>query len=45
VEIRVAAEEDLPAIYPFYSTIMDEGRTYAFPDHGLLGLHLMHRRL
>ncbi|HEY5017813.1 MAG TPA: hypothetical protein VII59_13665 [Streptosporangiaceae bacterium] len=95
MEIRVATAEDWPSIYPFYSTIMDGGRTYAFPegqtleearpwwmeqppgrtvvavndpavhlwkslglevigtvpesfdhpDHGLVGLHVMHRRL
>ena len=32
MEIRVAADEDWPSIYPFYSTIMAEGRTYAFPE-------------
>lgn len=32
MEIRVATAEDWPAIYTFYSTIMDEGRTYAFPE-------------
>ena len=32
MEIRVATDEDWPGIYPFYSTIMAEGRTYAFPD-------------
>ena len=32
VEIRAAAAEDWPGIYPFYSTIMNEGRTYAFPE-------------
>lgn len=29
--IRRATDEDWPAIFPFYSTIVDEGRTYAFP--------------
>jgi hypothetical protein len=67
VEIRVATDEDWPSIYPFYSQIMAEGRTYAFPvhlrkspgfevigtvpeafdhpGHGLVGLHVMYRRL
>jgi hypothetical protein len=53
VDTRVAADEDWPGIYSCYSQIMAEGRTYAFPerlglhrpDHGLVGLHLMYRRL
>jgi len=51
VEIRVAAEEGWPSIYPCYSMIMNEGRTYAFPESqtleeaGLVGLHVMYRRL
>ena len=32
MEIRVATDEDWPSIYPFYSQIMAEGRTYAFPE-------------
>jgi hypothetical protein len=32
VEIRVATDEDWPSIYPFYSQIMAEGGTYAFPE-------------
>jgi L-amino acid N-acyltransferase YncA len=32
VEIRVATDEDWPSIYPFYSQVMAEGRTYAFPE-------------
>jgi GNAT superfamily N-acetyltransferase len=31
VQIRDATEDDWPHIYPFYSQIMDEGRTYASP--------------
>jgi L-amino acid N-acyltransferase YncA len=36
VEIRVATDQDWPGIYPFYSQVMAEGRTYAFPER--LGL-------
>jgi GNAT superfamily N-acetyltransferase len=32
VEIRTATDEDWPSIYPFYSMIMAEGRTYPFPE-------------
>jgi len=32
MEIRVATDEDWPAIYRFYSAIMAAGRTYAFPE-------------
>ena len=32
MEIRVATDADWPSIYPFYSAIMNEGRTYAFPE-------------
>ncbi|MER5631493.1 GNAT family N-acetyltransferase [Streptomyces nitrosporeus] len=32
MEIRIATDEDWPSIYPFYSAIMAEGRTYAFPE-------------
>jgi GNAT superfamily N-acetyltransferase len=31
VEIRAATRDDWPAIYPFFSRIVDEGRTYAYP--------------
>lgn len=29
--VRAATAEDWPLIHPFYSAIVDEGRTYAFP--------------
>jgi GNAT superfamily N-acetyltransferase len=32
MEIRTATDADWPLIYPFYSLIMAEGRTYAFPE-------------
>ncbi|WP_171171752.1 GNAT family N-acetyltransferase [Streptomyces sp. I05A-00742] len=32
MEIRTASDEDWPGIYRFYSVIMTEGRTYAFPE-------------
>ncbi|MFJ4186396.1 GNAT family N-acetyltransferase [Kitasatospora sp. NPDC089509] len=32
MEIRIASDEDWPSIYPFYSAIMAEGKTYAFPE-------------
>jgi len=32
LEIRTATDADWPVIYPFYSVIMAEGRTYAFPE-------------
>jgi GNAT superfamily N-acetyltransferase len=32
VKIRTATDEDWPSIYPFYSMIMAEGRTYPFPE-------------
>ncbi|WP_327675388.1 GNAT family N-acetyltransferase [Kitasatospora sp. NBC_00458] len=32
MKIRIASDEDWPSIYPFYSAIMAEGRTYAFPE-------------
>jgi L-amino acid N-acyltransferase YncA len=32
VEIRVATDEDWPAIYRVYAPIMAAGRTYAFPE-------------
>ncbi|MER7707843.1 GNAT family N-acetyltransferase [Kitasatospora sp. NPDC097605] len=36
MEIRTASDEDWPSIYPFYSAIMAEGRTYAFPERQTL---------
>ncbi|MGX7679041.1 N-acetyltransferase family protein [Jatrophihabitans sp. DSM 45814] len=30
--IREASDSDWPAIYPFFSTIVHAGQTYAFPD-------------
>jgi GNAT superfamily N-acetyltransferase len=35
VGIRVATDQDWPAIYRCYSVIMAEGRTYAFPSRGV----------
>jgi GNAT superfamily N-acetyltransferase len=35
VLIRYAGDDDWPAIYPFFTTIVAEGRSYAFPG-GLL---------
>jgi GNAT superfamily N-acetyltransferase len=32
MEIRPAREDDWPLIYPFFSAIVAEGRTYAYPD-------------
>jgi GNAT superfamily N-acetyltransferase len=32
VLIRTATSEDWPAIYPFFSAIVDEGCTYAYPE-------------
>jgi GNAT superfamily N-acetyltransferase len=32
VIIRQASEQDWPLIYPIYAAIMDEGKTYAFPQ-------------
>ncbi|HEX5568700.1 MAG TPA: GNAT family N-acetyltransferase [Streptomyces sp.] len=32
MDIRTASDEDWPSIYRFYSTIVAEGRTYAFPE-------------
>jgi GNAT superfamily N-acetyltransferase len=32
VRIRLADEQDWPAIYPFFSAIVGAGETYAFPD-------------
>ena len=37
VEIRDATDADWPEIYRFYSQIMDEGRTYAYPAGQSLG--------
>jgi GNAT superfamily N-acetyltransferase len=32
VIVRAACERDWPRIYPFFSTIVTAGRTYAFPE-------------
>lgn len=32
MNIRTATDDDWPAVYAFYSTVMAEGRTYAFPE-------------
>jgi len=32
VQIRQATEQDWPRIYPFFTTIVAEGHTYAFPE-------------
>jgi GNAT superfamily N-acetyltransferase len=32
VIIREATDRDWPLIYPFYATVMAEGRTYPFPE-------------
>jgi GNAT superfamily N-acetyltransferase len=32
MRIRVAGDEDWPAIYPFFTKIVKAGRTYAFPE-------------
>ncbi len=32
MEIRTASDEDWPGIYRFYSVIMSEGTSYAFPE-------------
>jgi L-amino acid N-acyltransferase YncA len=32
MEIRTATDADWPGIYQFYSAVMAEGRTYAFPE-------------
>ena len=32
MEIRTATDADWPGIFEFYSVIMAEGRTYAFPE-------------
>lgn len=33
MEIREAAPEDWPAIYPIFEAVVTEGRTYAYPEH------------
>ena len=33
MEIREATAQDWPAIYPFFSAIVAEGETYAYPEH------------
>jgi GNAT superfamily N-acetyltransferase len=33
MEIREATAQDWPMIYPFFSAIVDEGETYAYPEH------------
>jgi hypothetical protein len=50
VEIRVATEEDWPGIYPFWKSLGFEvigtvPEAFDHPDHGLVGLHVMYRRL
>ncbi len=32
MEIRTATAEDWPSIFPFFSRIVDDGRTYAYPS-------------
>lgn len=32
MEIRTATDEEWPRIYPFFSTIVAAGRTYAYPE-------------
>jgi len=32
VQIRLADEEDWPRIFPFFSSIVADGKTYAFPE-------------
>jgi GNAT superfamily N-acetyltransferase len=32
MEIRTAGDEDWPLIHPFFSAIVAEGRTYAYPE-------------
>jgi GNAT superfamily N-acetyltransferase len=36
MEIRVAEDADWPGIFPFYSAVMAEGRTYPFPERQTL---------
>jgi GNAT superfamily N-acetyltransferase len=31
--IRPAADDDWPAIWPFFAAIVDDGETYAYPEH------------
>lgn len=33
VRIRPASEQDWPHIYPFFASIVAEGRTYAYPEN------------
>jgi L-amino acid N-acyltransferase YncA len=33
MEIREATAQDWPVIYPFFSAIVAEGETYAYPEH------------
>jgi GNAT superfamily N-acetyltransferase len=33
MQIRAASPDDWPAIYPFFSAIVAEGRTYAYPEN------------
>lgn len=33
MEIRVATDEDWPSIYSFFTTIVEAGETYAYPEH------------
>jgi L-amino acid N-acyltransferase YncA len=33
MEIREATAQDWPAVYPFFSAIVAEGETYAYPEH------------
>ncbi|PJE97582.1 GNAT family N-acetyltransferase [Streptomyces carminius] len=37
MEIRTATDEDWPHIHRFYSAVMAEGRTYAFPEGQSMG--------
>jgi GNAT superfamily N-acetyltransferase len=32
ISIREAAERDWPRIFPFYAAIVEDGKTYAFPE-------------
>ena len=32
MDIRTATPEDWPSIFPFFERIVDEGRTYAYPE-------------
>ena len=33
MEIREATPDDWPAIFPFFSSIVEAGETYAYPEH------------